>query len=634
MNEFHFLRPELLFLLIPFFALAILLMRKKRNTNVWNQICSKDLMPYVLTENPTRNNTILYWVMLLTLSLLVIGFAGPTWQTLPQPLIKSQSSLVIALDLSPSMDAEDIKPSRLKRAIYKINDLLNVRKDGQTALLVFSKDTFVVTPLTDDIETIKALLPVLDTNLMPSTGHRVSTAINKAAELLTQAGRLNGSILLVTSALPSNEITSIAESALKEGISISVLGVGTDERTPIPKQNGGFVTDDKGALVISALAKENLNQLAKLTHGTYVTISTDDSDIQHLANHFSDVHQLQSQEEISLKQTKWHDQGYLLVLFALPLFSLIFRRGILLSICFLIPQTLQASTWTDFFKTPDQQAETLFHQDDFQGAKELFRNKDWLGAANFRLGDYESAAVSFHNNQTAEGLYNYGTAKAKQGDFDNALKAYNAVLEIEPDHEDALYNKKLIEDWKKEQEDQNQEKQDNDQNQSDDQQQNEQQQNQDQSGDQQNSDQQQNQNKQDQKDQQQKNNQNQKQQNKQDQSSSQDQQQSQNGNQKEEQGNQKENKQQTSNEQESNFNKSEEKDEAADKELQNQYKNQLDKELDQNKPPESEQPVAQQEMSPDDQQRQIDDRWLQRIPDDPGALLRRKFLYQYKNQKK
>lgn len=623
MIDLHFLRPNLLLLFIPFLLLVILLMRKNRSTNFWSHICSKDLMPYVLTEKAAKSNVILYSLTLLALSLLIIGFAGPAWQTLPQPLIKPQSGVVIILDLSPSMDAEDIKPSRLKRAIYKINDLLNMRKEGQTALIVFSGDPFVVTPLTDDVETIRALLPVLDTTLMPSAGHRVSAAINKATELFTQAGQSSGSILLVTSALSANEMEKAAESATKAGSSISILGIGTDENAPIPKQNGGFVRDDKGALVITTLAKENLSRLAKLTHGTYVTISVDDSDIQALVDRLSDFHQQHSQEEIVIKQTKWHDQGYLFVILALPLFSLMFRRGILLMVCFMLPQALHASSWDTIFKTPDQQAEAFFHQENYQEAKELFQNRNWQGAANYRLGDYESAIEAFQEDQTPDGFYNYGTAKAKQGDFEGALKAYQAVLEKDPDHEDAKYNKKLIEEWQQQQK-QNQEQnppQNQENNQSGDQQQ------QDQNQQQQQSDQQQNQDKQGQRDQQQKGDEQPNQQNKQDKQE------------KKEQGNKSEQKQQKSPEQQEKESAESEntegkQDQAPNKDLQDHYRDQVDKELEQEKQPQAEKPVAQQEVSPEDEQRQIDDRWLQRIPDDPGALLRRKFMYQYKNQNK
>jgi Ca-activated chloride channel homolog len=465
-----------------------------------------------------------------------------------------------------------------------------VRKDGQSALVVFSGDPFVVTPLTDDVETIKALLPVLDTNLMPSTGQHVSKAIAKATELFAQAGRSNGSILLVTSALASKEIATIAESALKAGINISILGVGTDENAPIPKRNGGFVTDDKGALVITTLAKDNLNQLAKRTQGIYTTISVDDSDILLLAQHLSNLHASHTQEEMTSKQTKWHDQGYLFVILALPLFCLFFRKGVLLSLCLLLPYTLQASAWNDFFKTRDQRAEVLFQEENYQKAKNVFINQEWKGAANFRLGEYEAAAENFQANQTAEGLYNFGTAKAKQGDFKSALQAYTAALEIEPDHEDALYNKKLIEDWHKEQQDQEkQEKQDQD--------------------------------KQDQE------------------NTSDDQQQKDQQGQGESEQDQKQDKQNQSNEQQQNDEKKDEqdqpksKDEAAEKELENQYKDQLEKEIEKGEQQKEEQPVAQNESPPDDPQRQKDDRWLQRIPDDPGALLRRKFLHQYKNQR-
>jgi len=100
--------------------------------------------------------------------LTIIALAGPTWQRLPSPAFRNESALIIALNLSASMDAADIKPSRIAKARYKIADLLKQRKDGQTALLVYGGDAFTVTPLTSDVATISSQLEALTTDIMPS----------------------------------------------------------------------------------------------------------------------------------------------------------------------------------------------------------------------------------------------------------------------------------------------------------------------------------------------------------------------------------------------------------------------------------------------------------------------------------
>lgn len=611
MSEFHFLRPNLLFFFIPFLSLFLILLRSKRSTALWSSICDKDLMPYILMGKSKRGYLALF-SMGLTCALLIIGIAGPTWHQLELPLIKSQSGLVIALDLSHSMDAQDIKPSRLKRALFKISDLLRERKEGLTGLVVFSGDAFVVTPLTDDVKTIEAMLTALETSIMPSKGHRADLAVAKGAELLKQAGLAHGSILLITSELSKTELDTTGKLAKEEGINISVLGIGSDEKAPIPKSGGGFVTDDKGALIITTLARENLKSLAETAHGIFVTISADDSDVHALNDNLAMWHALEQEKRQDLSRNLWHDQGYLLVLIALPFAALFFRRGQLAFMLLFLPHTLQAFSWNDLWATSDQQASALFHQENFIEAEGLFQNPDWQAAANYKLGNFEKAADLYQNTQSIDGLYNYATAKAKQGDLQAALQAYKQVLERQSDHEDALYNQKLIEDWLKEQE----------QNQKDRQEQNQQQDSQ--SQDQQN--------------------------NQQDQQKSQDQQPQEDSSQ-DKQADQKQNQQQSDQEAEQekkpaqeeasnegnskNDNPSEPSKEESQQndELKEDFARQIDKELEKQEEANGEQ-LVQAEKDPGEEQRNIDNRWLQRIEDDPAGLLRRKFLYQYKQKQK
>lgn len=589
----HFLRPNFLYLFIPFVIFAILLIRSSKQTNIWHKICSKDLMPYVLAKKAKRHY-IPYLFTLFTLSLLITALAGPSWQMTSLPLIKQQSGLVIVLDLSLSMNAEDIKPSRLQRAIYKVTDILNKRKEGQTALLVFSEDPYLVTPLTDDIATIKALLPVLETKMMPSNGQNVNRAVAKATELLAQAGISKGAILLITSELTGPDMEKTIEIAKQHTVKVFVLGVGTEESTPIRNQKGSFIKDSSGTLVMTTLPKKNLTQLAHSTNGLYVTISLDDQDINDLSKELNAINSASAQEQVELAHNKWHDQGYLFVLLALPFVSLVFRRGMLAMTLLLMPEALQAFSYSDLWKTADQQAEQLFHQEEYQQAKDLFQNQDWQAAANYKLGEYETAAQLFQDNHSAEGLFNYGTARAKLGDYEEALDAYNKALAIQADHEDALYNKKVIEDFQKRQE----------QNESD-------------KNDQKSEQQKKNEDRQDQQDQNQEQNQEsaQNQDQSQDQQKKQDQEHAQDKSQHENQNDQKG------------------MDQKQIEGLDDQYRDKMDNEIQAEK--ESQQEISQiEESSQDHSQRQIDDRWLERIQDDPGGLLRRKFLQQYRQHKR
>lgn len=643
MNDFHFLRPQFLYLLLPFFILLFFFIRAKRLSTIWNQVCALDLLPYVLAKKAKKH--VIPYCLASIMGLFLIGaLAGPSWQMVSQPLIKTQSGLVIALDLSPAMNAADIKPSRLQAAIYKLTDILNLRKEGQTALIAYSADPYVVTPLTDDAATIKALLPVLQTNIMPSIGHRTEKAIAKGVELLAQGGIANGSILLVTAELSNPELEKAIEIAVKHGVSVSVLGAGTEEGAPIPNEGGGLTKDKKGSVIVSMLSKDNLSKLAKSTHGTYVRISLDETDSAALVKGFSSSRQNPSQEQTEMRQNQWHDEGYWLVLLAIPFASLYFRKGILNAFFilpfFLMPYALHAFSWPDLWKTPDQQAEQFFHQQEYQKAKDLFQNSDWQGAASYQLGEYEAAADRFQSNQTAEGYYNHGTAKAKHGDLKEALASYEKALEIQPDHEDALYNKKVIEEHMKQQEENKDQKKDQqnskDQNQKKDKE-DKAENSEDKKQDKHKDDKQENsedQNQEENKDDKQESSKDQKQDDNKDGKQEDSPEKNQDSNQQQDKKENSDSQDSQSREKSDKKNDAKEFDEKEKKELQDLLTDQINQKLRENEERPSEQEAALESESPEnDPQQQMDERWLQKVADDPGGLLRRKFLQQYRQQR-
>ncbi|WP_374086534.1 VWA domain-containing protein [Methylomicrobium lacus] len=587
LSEFHFIRPYWLLALIPAAALLAMLLRHKLSRGNWASVCDPALLPYLLQEkavHASRKSLLLGAVMAL---LAIIALAGPTVQRLPSPVFRNDSALVIALDLSRSMDAEDIKPSRLIRARYKIADLLQRRKDGQTALLVFAGDAFTVTPLTDDSETIASQLEALTTDIMPAQGSDAEAALNLAVQLLRQAGLPKGEIILMTDGVEADAALAAAKGL--HDYHLSVLGVGTREGAPIALPNGGFLKDEQGAIVVPKLDDGRLAELARAGGGVYQSITADDSDIEAmLANLDTAVPETQGASENQLLIDLWDDLGPWIVLAVLPLAALSFRRG-LLCVAFLmllpLPENSYALDWQDLWRTKDQQAAAAFEQKQYERAAELFENPDWKAAAQYRSDKAQTGELQAP--KTATGFYNQGNVLAKSGRFEEAIAAYDKALAIDPNNEDAIYNKKLVEEALKQQEQQ-------------------QQQNQQQNDQQQDSE----------KEQQQK---------PQDQSGSEQKPEQKDEKSEPKNGDQPEQKPETGAEKAPET--AEEPPKQADQ--QQAEKSPAAKEDPKKTDPAKQNKESAQPMQPSDETKQANEQWLNRIPDDPAGLLKRKFKYQY-----
>ncbi|EIC27989.1 MULTISPECIES: VWA domain-containing protein [Methylomicrobium] len=457
LSEFHFIRPYWLLALVPAALIVFLLFRNKLGRGNWEAVCDAALLPYLLQEKAvtaSRKSLVTSAVMAL---LAIVALAGPTVQRLPSPVFRNDSALVIALDLSRSMDAEDVKPSRLIRARYKIADLLQRRKDGQTALLVFAGDAFTVTPLTDDTETIASQLEALTTDIMPAQGSQGEAALNLAVRLLQQAGLPKGEILLITDGVEPD--AALAAAKKLGSYRLSVLGVGTPEGAPIALPKGGFLKDEQGAIVVPKLHPDALAALAGAGGGVYRTLAADDSDIESvLAGVDMPVaDEAKGQTDNRLLIDLWDDLGPWIVLALLPLAAFSFRRGLLclaFAVLLPLPENSYALDWQDLWQTRNQQAAAAFAARQYDRAADLFEKPDWKAAAQYRAAKPVDGELPIPD--TATGFYNQGNVLAKSGRFEEAIAAYDKSLTIDPDNKDAEYNKKLVEEAMKQQKQQSQ----------------------------------------------------------------------------------------------------------------------------------------------------------------------------------
>jgi Ca-activated chloride channel family protein len=451
--DFHFIRPEWLLLVPAVVALAVLLAKRQLGAGHWREVIDPVLMPYVLSRTPGRGIDHRWWLLGLAGIVATVAMAGPAWQRIDQPVFRAEQAIVVALDLSRSMDAQDIEPSRLARARLKILGMLERRQSGQTALLVYTANAFTVTPLTDDTDTIAALVNSLSTDIMPSRGSYPEVGIRKGLSLLEQAGVGFGEVLLVTDGGTSRAAEKAARDLKSAGYSLSVLGVGTREGAPIPRMAGGFVTDNRGAIAVARLEERGLRDLATAGGGRFAVLSSDDSDLDHLLS--GEVSAAVAADDDSLATDQWREEGPWLVLLLLPLAALAFRKGwVLLLVVFIapLPQPAEAAFWEDLWRNKNQQAAQALAEGSPSDAAVLFDDAEWRAVARYQSGDYSGSAAEFAEYGDTRNLYNLGNALAQQGEFDSAIDAYEQVLENEPHNEDASYNLDLVRQIKEQQE--------------------------------------------------------------------------------------------------------------------------------------------------------------------------------------
>jgi Ca-activated chloride channel family protein len=283
-------------------------------------------LSYLQVNIGTKQQRWPLWVLAVGLVLSFISLTGPTWTQLPQTVFEKQQAQVLVLDLSRSMWTDDVRPSRLVQARFKLLEWLKQRQEGQTALIAFAGEAHLVAPLTSDTQTLAALVPQLDPSIMPKQGSAVHTAIDMATQLLKQGGATTGDIILFMDAEGGTLAEEISRQALTDGYHIHILGIGTTKGAPIPLPNGGFIKDAQGNIVVTKLNEISLQNLAHLGGGQYIRITPTLHDIEQLSRGLERSDEIieTSKED---KQQAWIEEGPWLLLLLLPIAALAFRRG-------------------------------------------------------------------------------------------------------------------------------------------------------------------------------------------------------------------------------------------------------------------------------------------------------------------
>ena len=451
LQQFHFLRPLWLVALVALPLLFWFGVRKSSAPVELLRLVDAELLPHLL-RGRAANRHAPAGLFALGWMLAALALAGPTWDRVAQPLYASRAAQVVAISLSQQMLSRDVTPSRLDRARYKAHDLLTSNRDGLNALIGYAGEAFVVAPLTSDAGSLNDLLNAMSPDTMPVDGNNAALAIQRGAALIHDANVSGGSLVLITDQADA-AADAAARVANAAGVRVSVLGVGTLTGGPIPQASGGFLRDEQNHIVLAARDDAALAALAASGGGRYAPMTTDGSDVAALK---TELHAGPSVAATGEVGDEWQDRGPWLLLPLLLVVAVGFRRGWLLLLPLILlpmlPGRANATDWRDLWQRPDQQAaQTLRQGGSAKQAQQLARDPAWRGAADYRATDYAAAAKTLQPLPGSNAAYNRGNALAKQGQYDEAIDAYKQALKRDPANADAAANKKAIEDWLKQQ---------------------------------------------------------------------------------------------------------------------------------------------------------------------------------------
>lgn len=437
-EKFHFIRPEFLWVLIPLAVLFVIGLFSFRDEEKWKKSIASHLREYVIQKGSNTSRFWMHIILFIVLALASLGLAGPTWKEIEVPGKILETPVVIAIDLSQSMLAEDLQPNRLERAKFKIRDLLAANPRARIALVGFSGTAHTIIPLCSDYYIIESHLDGLGPNIMPYSGTdfaRMTTLVDTIVAISDAPSTL----ILFTDEV-KEKLFSVMQVYLAQGNkNLILVPMNTSSGAKIPKRWGkGSILDKSGEPVRSQLDLQILQKIASLENVIVSNLTLDNSDMDKLAKEISD--HVKFQEKDDLKENEWEDQGRLLAI-PLAIFLLIwFRKGFviyaLIGVLFL-SSCSDALQVKDFFYSKDYQGQQQFEKENYLEAAELYEDEMRKGIAHYKAGNFEMAIQSFSKDTTANGAYNLGLSYYKNGDLAAAQMAFGLAVELDPTMENA-----------------------------------------------------------------------------------------------------------------------------------------------------------------------------------------------------
>lgn len=459
LSAFHFLRPLWLLLILPGILLPLAWLRRHDLKRQLDGIIAPHLVAHLVTTPESEQH--LRPVYLLG-GLLVLGgvaAAGPSWEQDTPDFLDNRAPLILAIDLSPSMDADDVPPTRLSAAKHKLHDLVQRRAGARTALIAYAGGAHLVLPATEDPQLLDSFLQALATDLVAKPGKDVVGVIEQARKIL-DAEKAPGTLVLVTDGADSSQLEAVGQHLARSDLQVLVLAVGSQDGLLVRDAQGRPRVGEDGRPVQAGFDEKALEQLADAAGAPLGSLTLDDDDLDwielHAQRHFQAV-------QDDGQQVHWKDAGYWLC-WPLALVALCcVRRGwrvhwlgvVLLALTSAgMPTPARAGALADAFLTPDQQGRWAFERGHYPQAAAHFTQPFWKGVAAYQAADFDLALANFGRLDSAHGFFYLGNTYARLSRFPEAISAYKQALRKQADFPEATANLALAEALQKDYEEQ------------------------------------------------------------------------------------------------------------------------------------------------------------------------------------
>lgn len=291
--------------LVPILAFIRLVVWRQRH-NKFKKFGDPQLLKLLMPDASPYRPTVKFWLCLAALSLLIIVLARPQMGSKVSQEKRNGIELIIAMDISNSMKAQDVVPSRLDKAKFMVESLVDNFNNDKVGLVVFAGDAFVQLPITSDYVSAKMFLQNISPSLINTQGTDIAKAIDISMHSFTQQEKVGKAIILITDGEDhEGGALEAAKAAKKKGINVFILGVGSEKGAPIPNDDGGYLTDNTGQTVMSVLNEKMCRDIAQAGSGMYIHVDNTSDALNQLNN---ELEKLQKGDSDSVIYSEYNEQ--------------------------------------------------------------------------------------------------------------------------------------------------------------------------------------------------------------------------------------------------------------------------------------------------------------------------------------
>jgi len=462
---------NLLWLIIPLTAVVAYYMRWQLKTE--KSVFKSNIVNHILPHRNALQDRTKLCLFFMSIVFLILAIANPQIGMKGEKIKGQGLDIMLLLDVSNSMLAEDIQPNRISRSKFFITKFLDQLKHDRVGLVLFAGSSYLQVPLTIDFTSIKLSMPIIDPANFPSQGTNIGEAVTMAGNTLGLTESKSKAIVIITDGEDHDQEASAAiETARKNGIKVFAIGVGEEKGAPIPVGNGEYKKDENGNIVMTSFNRSVLENLASIGNGSFYHLGQQGDIVEDVV---AELNKLEGKDFEDFDMSNFNSYFYWFALAALLLLfvefmlpSLDYKQFLknISSIVFLILFPLSATAQTKEIEAQNKKSRTLirngnssYQNNNFDKAELNYRKALVIDpkskSANYNLGNTLYSQQKFQESQEyyeksidknddklsrARAYHNMGNACFKSNQLEQAILAYENALKLNPSDMETKYN--------------------------------------------------------------------------------------------------------------------------------------------------------------------------------------------------